>query len=93
MKVPSIYQGYVTSIIVVPEPPSSFCEANDLVGVICSSSLLLISFNYFVENTPINTNTLNQDNYVLGLISLKKKKSLRPWTLGQLDLLNYNNSP
>ena len=31
-----------------------FYEADGLVGVIYSPSLLLISFNYFVKNTPIN---------------------------------------
>ena len=30
-----------------------FCEADGLVGVICSPSLLFISLNYFVENTSI----------------------------------------
>ena len=42
-----------TSIIVIPEPPSSFYEADNFIGVVYSPSLLLISFNYFVENTPI----------------------------------------
>jgi len=31
-----------------------FCEADDLIGVVSSPSLLLMSFNYLVENTPIN---------------------------------------
>ena len=31
-----------------------FCEADDLVGVVSSPSLLLMSFNYLVKNTPIN---------------------------------------
>ena len=44
----------VTFIIVILKPPSSFYEANNLIGVVYSPRLLLISFNYFVENTPIS---------------------------------------